>query len=183
MSTMMEKISNFKEKCNKNLSKFKENKVEINENDSLLEKALIAFLQDLMKAFKNENQSNEMDMLKKLIKENQQLTDEKLLATIKNELKNNEFLSTAQKDGVMNFIDKNENFMTKLVGNKFEEITNIQNQCKELGMGNAQIQEKLKGISFAGKDVQNAVISSQKEVAKEAIKEGVGVIRKAVLKV
>ena len=80
--------------------------MELNENDSLLEKAMVIFLQDLIKMFKKMSESEEEDTLKKLIEENQQLTNEKLLATIKNELKNNEFLSAEQKDSVMNFIDK-----------------------------------------------------------------------------
>lgn len=93
------KYKEFSKKCKRISFDLEQNKIDINNDDSLADKTFFAFLADLLKAFKKDKHSELMDELK----ENENLTREKLNAVLKIELENNDSLSKEQKESVKKY--------------------------------------------------------------------------------
>lgn len=150
-----------------------QNKIDINSDDALADKTFFAFLADLLKCFKKDKHSTLMDELK----ENENLTRERLEKLIKVELENNESLSKEQKEKIGKIIEADKDCID-IVGNKFKEINDFIKEAQKSGMDKESIANKVNGISFSPKDIQkitasngdSAIKDTVKEVAKQAIK-------------
>lgn len=168
------KYKEFSKKCKRISFDLEQNKIDINNDNSLADKTFFAFLADLLKAFKKDKHSELMDELK----ENENLTREKLNAVLKIELENNDSLSKEQKESVNKVLNADNDFCVEIVGNKFKEINDFLGKAKELGMDKISIQSKLDDFAFSAKDVQkittqnlqNSMQNIVKDVAKNAVK-------------
>lgn len=168
-------VSRFKEIKNKfrELSfDLEQNKIDINENDALADKAFFAFLADLLKCFKKDKHSALMDELK----ENENLTRERLEKLIKVELENNESLSKEQKEKIGKIIDADKDCID-IVGNKFKEVNDFIKKAQEIGMDKESIANKLKDISFSAKDIQKITASNGDSAIKDTVKN---IVKQAV---
>ncbi|RDU60378.1 hypothetical protein [Helicobacter sp. MIT 14-3879] len=159
---------NFSEKCKKISFDLEQNKIDINDNDSLGDKTFFAFLADLLKAFKKEGLNGE---LINELKQNENLTKEKLNRFLKEELQNNTFLSKQEKIKVAKLLNSNlSNDLTiELIENKFREINDF--RAKEVGMSEKDRLRKLDTLEFSARDIQKITAKHTKEQTKQSVKE------------
>lgn len=164
------KFKNIKNKFREMSLDLEQNKIDINENDALADKTFFAFLADLLKCFKKDKHSDLMDELK----ENENLTRERLEKLIKVELENNESLSKEQKEKIGKIIDADKDCID-IIGDKFKEVNDFIKKAKEIGIDKESIANKLKEISFSAKDIQKITASNSdstiKDTAKNVVKQ------------
>lgn len=173
ISLIKDRCEEFSKKCKKISFDLEQNKIDINNDDSLADKTFFAFLADLLKAFKKDKHNELMDELK----DNENLTKDKLSKLLKIELENNDFLSKEEKENVDKFLNVNNGFCVEIVGSKFKEINDFLGKAKELRMDEKSIKRKLDDFTFSAKDVQILTAQSSKDsmqniqdAAKNAIK-------------
>lgn len=161
-------VSRFKDIKNKfrDLSfDLEQNKIEINSDDALADKTLFAFLAYLLNCFKKDKYSSLMDELK----ENENLTRERLEKLMKIEIENNEFLSKEQKEKISKVIEADKDCID-IVGNKFKEINDFIKETQKIGIDKESIANKVKEISFSPKDIQKITASNGDSAIKDTIK-------------
>lgn len=166
----MSYFQTIKEKWNNMSFNLEQNQIHTDENDMLAEKTLFAFLADILKCFKKDKN---YDLMKEL-KENENLTKEKLNEMFKKELENNKFLSKEEKELTNKLLNKDNDFYTKLVGNKFREINDFREKNKNL-LDDKKMKDKIDNIKFQARDVFQASkdlkSNTKKEVAEKTIKQ------------
>lgn len=137
----------FKKRLEENKEKLRKNKIDINSDDSLIEKGFCAFLQDLLNELSfNKNKSKELlDELKK----NEKLGKEKFLTICMNSLKDNEKLTNEVIEQI------NNNLSNKYVQDlAFKIISNKLNKQAEQGQESEEYMEiSAKDAVKAGADI------------------------------
>ena len=160
---------NFSKKCKDISWDLKQNSIQINADDSLADKTFFAFLADLLNGFKKNKGNTLMDELK----DNENLTRDRLEKLLESELEANESLTNSVKQGIRKFLESEDNkeFATDLLGNKIKEINDFRAKAQELGMSQEELESKiLKDSKFdiIAKNVQALTAGEGKDVVKDA---------------
>lgn len=125
------KLKNTFNEIDKNLQK---NKININNDDSLIEKGFFALLQDLLNdIFNNKNNVKTSNLLNEL-KKNEKLSKAKLIKSLVNSLEQNQNLSQKDKETIgKNLSNKYVQDLTfNLVTNKLDEQNSTELTTKDV---------------------------------------------------
>lgn len=177
----------FNDKCRDLSIDLSQNKIDINDNDALAEKAFFALLADLLNCFKKHYIENRKDLdiseLLDELKDNEKLTKQKLLKFLYSELQDNKTLSQESKDGITKLLDSEygSNFATELLGSKIMQTNNFMKNAKELGMDMSSIKDGLDKIGISTKDVQGMTAGSkQAKEIKETLSKATELVKNAI---
>ncbi|QKG30285.1 hypothetical protein [Campylobacter sp. RM16187] len=172
-------FSAFSENCKNVMANLDQKKIDVNVSDSINDKTLFAFLADILKSFKGEKN----ELLKEL-KRNEELTKQKLDLVLKEELRENNFLTAENKKNIERFLDTQvgSEITNEILAKKITQINNFTEEAQKRGMPQADIQNKLDDPRFSIRPSDVVSIDLQNKAVKDTVSQASELVKKAVLK-